>query len=69
MNAIVIVFIPRIARDRKSYNEKPFAVATIDNSSRNFVSNTPATTDSFVRDHSTAPFWTWFIENPRSYHA
>jgi len=69
MNAIVIVFIPRIAGDGKSSGEEPFAIATIDQSSPNYVSNAPATTDSSVRAHSAAPFWTWFIENPRSRRA
>jgi hypothetical protein len=69
MNAIMIVFISRIVRDGKSPGEKPFAVATIEDSSRSLLSKAPATTDSSVRSHSPPPFWTWFIENPRTCRA
>jgi hypothetical protein len=69
MKAIVIVFMP--ARNGATAPEQSLAVG------RDRVSLTQARSEvapsSFPRlpetDQTPAPFWTWFIENPRALRA
>jgi len=69
MKAIVIVFMP--ARNGATAPEQSLAVRGTGLSlaqARSEVapSNFPQLPDS---DQAPAPFWTWFIENPRAFRA
>jgi hypothetical protein len=69
MSAIVIVFMP--GHDGRLVTEQAAALRAVDSSpqstdSGNTRSGLGQTSDL---DETTPPFWTWFIENPRTSRA
>jgi hypothetical protein len=60
MNAIVFVVMP--ASDSQRLAEQVVDLLPTGEGSKHTKASPSATS---APDHSTPPFWTWFIENPR----
>jgi hypothetical protein len=64
MDAIVVVFMP--TRDSRPGSEELVALRVVNPEQPRSGFENPKTALLDTSERTTPPFWTWFIENPRS---